>query len=281
MVPTRTASRDDKEFVTLQVFINLCLLYLEPNWPLFLKVNPPKQSLFQAKQGAPFGFPGKHTCHWNSLWIQLGVQVTWYSQSKFFRSGILDPWIIHDHPKTPCLFGLGLPGVTLWYYQKKAGWKMNPPFFNRKYIHRLNPGPKIPASYVLVKPEGFSTPEGFDMQPKICLLFIQGKKHQPKPPALGISMFFWDFQGIQYTYHWITIHPPVSKKTKQKHNWKPKHYATPFLFPTFPTGGDLCAVCFFVGFLFDRETPLLEMNNLRYLDHQLVDFVSIHFKSFQ
>ena len=30
-------------------------IYLEPNWPLFLKVNPPKQCPFQSKQG-PFGF---------------------------------------------------------------------------------------------------------------------------------------------------------------------------------------------------------------------------------
>ena len=31
-------------------------IYLEPKWPLFLKVNPPKQGLFEPKQGAPFGF---------------------------------------------------------------------------------------------------------------------------------------------------------------------------------------------------------------------------------
>ena len=30
-------------------------MYLEPNWPLFLKVNPPKQGPFQSKQGS-FGF---------------------------------------------------------------------------------------------------------------------------------------------------------------------------------------------------------------------------------
>ena len=29
--------------------------YLEPNWPLFFKVNPPKQGPFQSKQGS-FGF---------------------------------------------------------------------------------------------------------------------------------------------------------------------------------------------------------------------------------
>ena len=29
--------------------------YLKPNWPLFLKVNPPKQGIFQSKQGS-FGF---------------------------------------------------------------------------------------------------------------------------------------------------------------------------------------------------------------------------------
>ena len=28
---------------------------LEPNWPVFLKVNPPKQGLFQSKEGS-FGF---------------------------------------------------------------------------------------------------------------------------------------------------------------------------------------------------------------------------------
>ena len=27
-------------------------MLLEPNWPLFLKVNPPKQGLFQSKQGS-------------------------------------------------------------------------------------------------------------------------------------------------------------------------------------------------------------------------------------
>ena len=32
-------------------------IYLEPKWPLFLKVNPPqKQGPFPSKQGAPFGF---------------------------------------------------------------------------------------------------------------------------------------------------------------------------------------------------------------------------------
>ena len=31
------------------------IIYLEPKWPLFLKVNPPKQGLFQSKQGS-FGF---------------------------------------------------------------------------------------------------------------------------------------------------------------------------------------------------------------------------------
>ena len=30
--------------------------YLEPKWPLFLKVNPTKQGPFKPKQGAPFGF---------------------------------------------------------------------------------------------------------------------------------------------------------------------------------------------------------------------------------
>ena len=30
-------------------------IYLEPKWPLFLKVNPSKQGLFQSKQGS-FGF---------------------------------------------------------------------------------------------------------------------------------------------------------------------------------------------------------------------------------
>ena len=30
-------------------------IYLEPKWPLFLKVNPPKQGPFQSKQGS-FGF---------------------------------------------------------------------------------------------------------------------------------------------------------------------------------------------------------------------------------
>ena len=30
-------------------------MYLEPKWPLFLKVNPPKQGLFQSKPGS-FGF---------------------------------------------------------------------------------------------------------------------------------------------------------------------------------------------------------------------------------
>ena len=31
------------------------IIYLEPKWPLFLKVNPPEQGLFQSKQGS-FGF---------------------------------------------------------------------------------------------------------------------------------------------------------------------------------------------------------------------------------
>ena len=38
-------------------FLKQCDWYiiLEPNWPLFLRVNPPKQGLFQSKQGS-FGF---------------------------------------------------------------------------------------------------------------------------------------------------------------------------------------------------------------------------------
>ena len=31
---------------------------MQPQWPLFLKVNPPKEGLFQPKQGAPFGVLG-------------------------------------------------------------------------------------------------------------------------------------------------------------------------------------------------------------------------------
>ena len=31
-------------------------IYLEPKWPLFLKVKPPKQGLFQSKQGSPLFF---------------------------------------------------------------------------------------------------------------------------------------------------------------------------------------------------------------------------------
>ena len=34
--------------------VDICI-YLEPEWPLFLKVNSPKQDLFQSKQGS-FGF---------------------------------------------------------------------------------------------------------------------------------------------------------------------------------------------------------------------------------
>ena len=37
------------------LYIYVYIIYLEPKWPLFLKVNPPKQSLFQSKQGS-FGF---------------------------------------------------------------------------------------------------------------------------------------------------------------------------------------------------------------------------------
>ena len=37
-------------------FICMCIyIYLEPNWHLFLKVNSPKQGLFESKQGS-FGF---------------------------------------------------------------------------------------------------------------------------------------------------------------------------------------------------------------------------------
>ncbi len=34
------------------MFYILLYLFLEPKWPLFLKVNPPKQGLFQPKQGS-------------------------------------------------------------------------------------------------------------------------------------------------------------------------------------------------------------------------------------
>ena len=37
------------------IYILYTYLNLEPQWPLFLKVNPPKQGLFQPKQGS-FGF---------------------------------------------------------------------------------------------------------------------------------------------------------------------------------------------------------------------------------
>ena len=33
-------------------YIQFFITYLEPNWPLFLKVNPSKQGLFQSKQGS-------------------------------------------------------------------------------------------------------------------------------------------------------------------------------------------------------------------------------------
>ena len=39
----------------LMCIINCAYIYLEPTWPVFLKVNPTKQGLFQAKQGS-FGF---------------------------------------------------------------------------------------------------------------------------------------------------------------------------------------------------------------------------------
>ena len=41
------------------------IVNLEPNWPLFLKVNPSKQGLFKPKQGAPLGVPG--------TWIRCGI----------------------------------------------------------------------------------------------------------------------------------------------------------------------------------------------------------------
>ena len=43
----------DDEFL---IILSSCCIYIsEPKWPLFLKVNPPKQGLFQARQRS-FGF---------------------------------------------------------------------------------------------------------------------------------------------------------------------------------------------------------------------------------
>ena len=45
----------DSLYWYLHALIHIIFIYLEPQWPLFLKVNPPKQGLFHLKQGS-FGF---------------------------------------------------------------------------------------------------------------------------------------------------------------------------------------------------------------------------------
>ena len=39
-------------------------IYLEPKWPLFLKVKPPKQRLFQSKQGSSKGSRDNNWINW-------------------------------------------------------------------------------------------------------------------------------------------------------------------------------------------------------------------------
>jgi len=51
--------------------------YLEPKWPLFLKVNPAKQGLFKPKQGAPFGFQVPIVFCWT--WFTDTFPTTWFS----------------------------------------------------------------------------------------------------------------------------------------------------------------------------------------------------------
>ena len=74
-------------------------IYLEPKWPLFLKVNPPKQGLFQSKRG--------------SLWVP-GIYIyicmnLFLSQMIFHKTSLLIPQ--DDFEKYLETF---LPSLTLW-----------------------------------------------------------------------------------------------------------------------------------------------------------------------
>ena len=121
----------------------LTYIPLEPNWPLFLKVNPPKEGPFHSKQGS-FGFQAFITfgdiyevyvvfshrltadssapivshspgaCHW--------CGACWHGQwfGKIFRSGQqLDVWKVG--PKVVHAFG-NLSALQPWCFQVGTSW---------------------------------------------------------------------------------------------------------------------------------------------------------------
>ena len=65
--------------------------YLEPKWPLFLKVNPPKQGLFQPKQGS-FGFQVALLSNSNILQNQPPGDLHFCASVSFERSSTSTPW---------------------------------------------------------------------------------------------------------------------------------------------------------------------------------------------
>ncbi len=58
---------EDTQILSNALNYKCIYIYLEPKWPLFLKLNPPKQGLFQSKQWS-FGFQvfiyTYHLCAW-------------------------------------------------------------------------------------------------------------------------------------------------------------------------------------------------------------------------
>ena len=68
------------------------LVHLEPQWPLFLKVDPPKQGLFQSKQGS-FGFQVcrcTYICNENNSFVATPRYSFWTNMFTCNRFDIAD-----------------------------------------------------------------------------------------------------------------------------------------------------------------------------------------------
>ena len=79
--------------------------YLEPNWPLFLKVNPPKPGPFQSKQGAPFGFQVFYS---DDIWLWILLNITLLGTN--ISQGIFESMKNFPFPKDMSVFLEGILG---------------------------------------------------------------------------------------------------------------------------------------------------------------------------
>ena len=183
MVPTRTASRDDKEFVTYKP------MYTVPRTQLtsIFEGQPSKTKPFPSKTRGPIlGSYGKHTSefigyNWRGFMSHLifPVQVRRIRNSLHGSSMINLKLILSldlDFQRLPS-------GIT-----NIAGWKMDP-HFSIGSIHLHSKGPKIPASYVS-KTRGFFHPPRVQLcQPKMPPFSPRERNINPSHQLWG-SMFF-------------------------------------------------------------------------------------------